>query len=125
VDDLVEGIYRMMNESPADFTGPVNLGNPDEYTIAELAKVIVELVGSESKIVFKPAPADDPSQRKPDISLAAEKLNGWKPSIKLRDGLMKTIEYMKTLNFDDFVPPTPLVYTSVEGQATAGSNKEW
>ena len=115
----------MMNESPADFTGPVNLGNPDEYTIAELAKVIVELVGSESKIVFKPAPADDPSQRKPDISLAAEKLNGWKPSIKLRDGLMKTIEYMKTLNFDDFVPPTPLVYTSVEGQATAGSNKEW
>jgi len=125
VDDLVEGIYRMMNDSPADFTGPVNLGNPDEYTIKQLAEMTVELCGSGSKVVYKPAPADDPSQRKPDIRLAGEKLNGWAPNVKLRDGLQKTIDYMKTLNFDDFVPPTPLVYTSVDGQATAGDKKDW
>lgn len=118
VDDFVEGIYRMMNDSPADFTGPVNLGNPVELTISELATKIVELAGSKSKITYKPAPADDPTQRKPDISLAAEKLNGWKPSIQVAEGLAKTIKYMKTLNFEEFVPPTPLVYTSVEGQAT-------
>jgi len=118
VDDLVEGIYRMMNDSPKDFTGPVNLGNPDEYTIKQLAEVVVELAGSSSKVSMMPAPADDPTQRKPDISLAHEKLNGWSPQIKLRDGLTKTIEYMKTLKFEDFEPPTPLVYTSVEGQAT-------
>merc|ERR1711934_84793 len=93
VDDLVEGIYRMMNDSPADFTGPVNLGNPDEYTIAELAKVVVELSGSSSKVSFMPAPADDPSQRKPDNSLAHEKLNGWSPKVKLHDGIVKTIDH--------------------------------
>jgi len=118
VDDLVEGIYRMMNDSPADFTGPVNLGNPIELTIAQLAEKVVELSGSKSKISYKPAPADDPSQRKPDISLAAEKLNGWHPSVQVNEGLAKTITYMKTLNFEEFVPPTPLVYTSVEGQST-------
>jgi len=116
VSDLVEGIYRMMNDSPADFTGPVNLGNPDEYTIKQLAEIIVELSGSKSTISFMPAPADDPSQRKPNIALAAEKLNGWFPGVKLRDGITKTIDYMKTLTFSEFEPPTPLVYTSVEGQ---------
>lgn len=109
VDDLVEGIYRMMNSSPADFTGPVNLGNPDEYTIKQLAEMTVEVCGSGSKVVYKPAPADDPSQRKPEISLAAEKLGGWAPGIKLRDGLARTIEYMKKLNFGDFPLTRPSV----------------
>merc|ERR1719486_164106 len=114
VDDLVEGIYRMMNDSPSDFTGPVNLGNPVELTINELAEKVIELSGSKSKLSLMPAPADDPTQRKPDISLAAEKLNGWHPSIQVKEGLAKTIDYMKTLDFKQFVPPTPLVYTSVE-----------
>ena len=91
VDDLIEGFVRMMN-GPDDFTGPVNLGNPDEFTILELAKKIVEITNSKSKIVFKPLPQDDPMQRRPDISLAKEKLK-WQPTVKLDQGLKKTIEY--------------------------------
>ncbi len=91
VDDLIEGLIRMMN-GPDDFTGPVNLGNPDEFTILELAKKIVKITNSKSKIVFKPLPQDDPMQRRPDISLAKEKLK-WQPSVKLDQGLKKTIKY--------------------------------
>lgn len=90
VSDLVDGIIRMMNCE--DFIGPVNLGNPVETPIIEFAERIVALTGSKSKIVFKPLPQDDPTQRKPDISIAKEKL-GWNPSVQLQDGLMKTIEY--------------------------------
>ena len=91
VDDLIQGLIRMMS-GPDDFTGPVNLGNPDEFTILELAKKIVEITNSKSKIVFKPLPQDDPMQRRPDISLAKEKLK-WQPVVKLDQGLKKTIKY--------------------------------
>ncbi|MCG2755791.1 MAG: SDR family oxidoreductase [Desulfobacteraceae bacterium] len=91
VDDLIEGVIRMMN-GPNDFTGPVNLGNPDEFTILELAQKIIKITGSKSKIIFKPLPQDDPMQRRPDISLAKEKLK-WQPVVKLDEGLKKTIKY--------------------------------
>ncbi len=92
VDDLIEGMVRMMDRS--DFTGPMNLGNPEEYTILDLAKIIVEMTGSKSKIAHTPLPSDDPAQRKPDITLAGEKL-GWKPVVTVHDGLQRTIEYFK------------------------------
>jgi len=91
VDDLISGVLSMM-KSADDFIGPVNLGNPAEFSILELAKKIVEMTGSKSKIVYKPLPGDDPKQRKPDISLAKEKLD-WMPSVTLEDGLNKTIAY--------------------------------
>ncbi len=91
VDDLIEGLIRMMS-GPDDFIGPVNMGNPEEFTILELAQKIVEITNSKSKIVFKPLPQDDPMQRRPDISLAKEKLK-WKPVVKLDQGLKKTIKY--------------------------------
>ncbi|BDQ36665.1 dTDP-glucose 4,6-dehydratase [Pseudodesulfovibrio nedwellii] len=92
VDDLVNGIIRFMEETPDEFTGPMNLGNPDEFTILELAETVIEMAGSKSKIVYKSLPADDPMQRRPDISLAKNAIN-WEPKIKLRTGLVKTIEY--------------------------------
>jgi UDP-glucuronate decarboxylase len=95
VDDLIEGVVRMMN-TPDDFTGPVNLGNPEEYSILELAEKIIALTGSKSKIIFKPLPQDDPLKRKPDIELAREKLN-WEPRKQLDEGLKETIHYFKTL----------------------------
>ncbi len=104
-DDLVEVIIRMMN-SPDDFTGPVNIGNESEFTIKQLAELVIELTGGKSKLVYRPLPQDDPTQRKPDISLARAKL-GWEPKIALRDGLLKTIDSMKKLNFEDYRPPTP------------------
>ena len=91
VDDLIEGLIKMMN-SPDDFTGPVNLGNPDEFSVLELAKKIIEITGSKSKIVFRALPQDDPCRRQPDISLANEKLD-WQPVVNLDKGLEKTIEY--------------------------------
>ncbi len=91
VDDLIEGMVRMMS-GPDDFTGPVNLGNPDEFTILELAEKILDMTGSKSKIIFKPLPQDDPLQRKPEIGLAEERLK-WQPVVKLDQGLKKTIEY--------------------------------
>ena len=94
VDDLVEGTIRMMN-APIDFLGPVNIGNPNEFTMLELAKAVLNLTGSKSKLVYKPMPQDDPKQRQPDISLAFEKLDGWKPKIELNEGLMKTISYFE------------------------------
>ena len=93
VDDLVENLIRLMN-SPDDFTGPVNLGNPEEITVLQLAEKILDLTGSRSEIVFKPLPADDPVKRKPDITLAKEKL-GCVPKISLEEGLRKTIEYFE------------------------------
>lgn len=95
VDDMVEGLIRLMNASD-DFVGPVNLGNPDEFTVIELAKKILELTGSTSEIVFKPIPQDDPKQRQPSINLAKEKL-GWSPTVGLDEGLKKTIKYFKSL----------------------------
>lgn len=94
VDDLIEGIIRMM-ASPDDFIGPVNLGNPGEFTIKELADIILEMIDTDSKIVYEALPADDPMQRKPDITLASARLGGWTPKIALRDGLVPTIEYFK------------------------------
>ena len=94
VDDLVEGIIRMMS-SRDDFLGPVNLGNPGEFTIKELSDIILEMIDTKSKVVNKPLPSDDPTQRKPDISLAGKELNGWKPTVELRQGLANTIEYFK------------------------------
>ncbi len=93
VDDLVEGMYRMMN-SRDGFTGPVNLGNPGEFTMLELADKILELTGSKSKIVYRPLPQDDPMQRKPVIDLAEKEL-GWKPEIMLEEGLKRTIAYFE------------------------------
>lgn len=95
VDDLIECMLRFM-ASPDDFSGPMNMGNPVEFTILELAQLVVEMTGSKSTIVFEPLPGDDPRQRKPDITLAREKL-GWDPQVKLRQGLEKTVEYFRQL----------------------------
>ncbi len=105
VDDLIEGLLRLM-AAPDDFTGPVNLGNPDEFTIRQLAELTIELTGSNSRLVFKPLPSDDPCRRRPDIGLARERL-GWQPRVELREGLRRTIEYFRSIRFEDFRPPTP------------------
>lgn len=96
VDDLLEGFVRMMG-TPDQVTGPVNLGNPDEYTMLELAREIKDLTGSTSSIVFQSLPKDDPMRRQPDIRVAGELLDGWKPKVTLRDGLISTIEYFDKL----------------------------
>lgn len=95
IDDLVDGLVKMMNNNK-NFLGPVNLGNPREFTIKELAEKIIGLTGSKSKIVYKPLPEDDPRQRQPDISLAKKELD-WEPKIQLDEGLVKTIDYFKKL----------------------------
>jgi UDP-glucuronate decarboxylase len=104
-DDMIEGILRMMN-LPGDLVGPVNLGNPEEFTIRQLAELVLELTASRSKLVRKPLPADDPAQRRPDITLAAERL-GWRPSIALREGLQRTIDWFRSIDVSDYRPPTP------------------
>ena len=96
VDDLIEGMVRMMN-TPDEFIGPVNVGNPNEFSMLELANEILDITGSSSKIVHLPVQQDDPMQRQPDISLAKEKLNGWEPKIQLREGLEYTIAYFEKL----------------------------
>lgn len=96
-DDLLDAMQRMM-DTPADFTGPVNIGNPDEFSIRELAELIIEKTGSRSELTFKPLPQDDPLQRRPDISLATERLGAWAPRVALTDGLEPTIAY-----FDDLL----------------------
>ncbi len=93
VDDLVDGLIRMMN-SRDGFTGPVNLGNPKEFTMLELAELVLQTTGSKSKLIYMPLPEDDPTQRKPDISLAEREL-GWKPTIALKEGLESTIQYFR------------------------------
>ena len=94
VDDLTEGMVRMM-QTPSDFLGPVNLGNPNEFTMKALAETILELTGSNSKLTYNPLPEDDPMQRQPDISLAKAQLNGWEPQTQLKEGLLKTIAYFE------------------------------
>ncbi|MEG1648997.1 MAG: UDP-glucuronic acid decarboxylase family protein [Rikenellaceae bacterium] len=96
VDDLVEAMTRMMR-TPDNITGPVNVGNPSEFTILELAQHIIELTNSKSKLIFNPLPSDDPRQRKPDISLAKDILDGWNPDVRLVDGLRKTIDYFDSV----------------------------
>ncbi len=93
VDDLIDGLIRLM-DTPDDFTGPMNLGNPGEFTILELAKKVISLTGSKSTLVLKPLPSDDPVQRCPDINLARDKL-GWAPCVQLEQGLQKTIDYFR------------------------------
>ncbi|MEA4840938.1 MAG: UDP-glucuronic acid decarboxylase family protein [Bacteroidales bacterium] len=97
VDDLVEGMIRMMATGD-DFTGPVNIGNPNEFTIRQLGELVVKLTGSRSKICYLPLPNDDPKQRKPDISLAQKKLN-WNPTVQLDEGLQRTIDYFKSISY--------------------------
>jgi UDP-glucuronate decarboxylase len=94
VDDLVDGLLRMM-DTPHEITGPVNLGNPGEFTIAELADLVVELSGCSSAVERLPLPADDPVRRRPDITLAKKTL-GWEPSVQLREGLLRTIDYFRS-----------------------------
>lgn len=105
VDDLIEGIIRMM-DGPDEFVGPVNLGNPHEFTMRQLAEQVIELTGSKSKITFKALPADDPRQRQPDITLARARLN-WEPRIPLKDGLARTIAYFRSIRLEDYRAPTP------------------
>ena len=95
VDDLLEGMIRLMN-SREDFTGPVNIGNPNEFTMLELAEKVIRLTGTKSKIIHMPLPADDPTQRQPNISLAKKEL-GWEPKVMLEEGLVKTIDYFKSV----------------------------
>jgi UDP-glucuronate decarboxylase len=93
IDDLLDGLIKLM-DTPDTFTGPVNLGNPVEFTIKSLAETIIKMTGTKSKIVYRPLPMDDPKQRRPDISLAKKEL-GWQPTIKLEEGLERTIEYFR------------------------------
>lgn len=95
VDDLIEGMLRLM-DTEAGFTGPVNIGNPDEFTMIELAEMVLALTGSTSKLVFCPLPSDDPRQRQPDISLARAKL-GWAPQVSLREGIERTVHYFRSV----------------------------
>lgn len=100
VDDLIKGLVKMMN-TPAEITGPINLGNPGEFTMLELAEMIIELTNTNSKLVFQPLPQDDPVKRRPDITRAKEIL-GWEPTVKLRDGLIKTINYFDSYLKGDY-----------------------
>ncbi len=104
-DDMVEGMIRMMNVTE-DFTGPVNLGNPEEFTIRELAELVLELTGSRSRLIFKPLPPDDPTRRRPDITLAKNKLQ-WQPTMPLREGLERTIAWFRSIDISHYRPPTP------------------
>lgn len=96
IDDLIEGMVRMMNNTPDDFVGPVNIGNPGEFTMLQLATKIIDMTGSRSKVIFKPLPFDDPRKRCPNIERAFEMLDGWKPTVPLEEGLKKTIQYFES-----------------------------
>jgi UDP-glucuronate decarboxylase len=104
-DDLVAGMIRMM-EAPDDLCGPINLGNPEEFTIRQLAEAVLELTGSASQLVTRPLPADDPTQRRPDITLAQRYLN-WKPTVPLREGLSRTLDWFRSIDMSHYRPPTP------------------
>ncbi|NQU23596.1 MAG: SDR family oxidoreductase, partial [Candidatus Nealsonbacteria bacterium] len=104
-DDLIEGLIRLMN-APGDLVGPINLGNPGEFTILELAQIVQELTDSDCRVVREPLPTDDPTQRQPDITLARQQLD-WQPTVALREGLTKTIEWFRTIDLDHYRPPTP------------------
>jgi len=105
VDDLITGIMALMN-GPDDFVGPVNIGNPTEFSMKQLAEMVIEMTGSKSKLAYRPMPQDDPKQRQPDITLARAKLN-WEPKVALREGLSKTIAYFKGIDMGQFRAPTP------------------
>ncbi len=105
-DDLVEGLIRLMETEGEGMHLPMNIGNPGEFTIRQLAELTIELTGSASKLVFEPLPEDDPTQRQPTIA-RAERMLGWRPTIPLRDGLARTIEYFRSINLGDFRAPTP------------------
>ncbi|MBR2002670.1 MAG: SDR family oxidoreductase [Thermoguttaceae bacterium] len=104
-DDLLDGLVRLM-EDETGFIGPVNLGNPNEFTIRELGEMIWKTLGKEPKFVFKELPVDDPCRRRPDISLAKEKL-GWEPKVQIEEGLRKTVEWFRSIDVAEFRPPTP------------------
>ncbi|AMV33005.1 UDP-glucose 4-epimerase [Pirellula sp. SH-Sr6A] len=104
-DDLVEGIFRLMNNEQ-NVIGPINIGNPSEFTIRELAELVVQLTGAKSSIEKRPLPPDDPTRRQPDITLAKKHLS-WEPTIPLREGLQKTIDWFRTIDLDHYRPPTP------------------
>ena len=105
VDDLVEGLLRAMQVAE-EFPGPVNLGNPEEFTIAQLARLVIELTGSSSPVERRPVPADDPVRRRPDISLARKVLS-WEPTTPLAEGLRRTIQWFRSIRLEDYRPPTP------------------
>ena len=104
-DDLIEGMIRMM-EADDDFIGPVNLGNPGEFTIGELARMVIQMTGSRGRIVHRPLPEDDPTRRRPDITLAQQRL-GWQPQVTLAAGLERTIAWFRQIDLDHYRPPTP------------------
>jgi len=104
-DDLIEGFVRLMN-SDEDLHFPINIGNPGEYTIKELAELTIELTGAKSKLIYRELPADDPTRRQPDISLAKKHLK-WEPTVPLREGLQKTIDWFNTIDPEQYRPPTP------------------
>ena len=104
-DDLIEGFIRLMNADD-EVTGPVNIGNPGEFTIRQLAELVIKMTDSPSKIVKRPLPLDDPTRRRPDISLAKEKL-GWEPTVALEEGLAKTIDWFRSIDLGNYRPPTP------------------
>lgn len=104
-DDLIEAMIRMMSDSNT-YIGPVNIGNPGEFTIKELAEMVLEITGSKSKLIHNPLPQDDPTRRRPDITLAKKHLN-WEPKITLREGLTKTIDWFKSIDLASYRPPTP------------------
>merc|ERR1711976_651049 len=116
VEDLVEGIVKFMYQD--DFHGPMNLGNPNEFTVKELAEMVIEVTGSKSKIIYLPLPGDDPKQRRPDITRAKKYLD-WEPKVQLREGLKKTIDYFKSLDLRKFSKPT--AHTA---HATTNADKE-
>ncbi|MGO8690473.1 MAG: UDP-glucuronic acid decarboxylase family protein [Thermoguttaceae bacterium] len=104
-DDLVDGLIRLM-DGPDDLSTPMNLGNPEEFTIAQLAALVLELTGARAKLVYEPLPADDPTQRRPDITLATTRL-GWRPTVALREGLEQTIAWFRSIDMAHYRPPTP------------------
>ena len=104
-DDLVQGMMAMMNNE-TDFIGPVNIGNPNEFTIRELAEQVINLSGSRSELIFQPLPSDDPTRRRPDIELAKNRLE-WQPEIMLQEGLTRTIEWFRSIDLSEYRPPTP------------------
>jgi UDP-glucuronate decarboxylase len=118
VDDLVEAMIRTMN-SADDFTGPINIGNPNEFTILELAEAVIRLTGSKSRLIFHPLPSDDPRQRQPDISLA-KKVIDWSPTIELQEGLKRTIAYFKAASGE---APAPAPYFRVKDHVSANTPK--
>jgi UDP-glucuronate decarboxylase len=122
VDDLIEGFVRLM-ECPADVIGPMNLGNPGEFTIKELAAIVLELTGSRSKLSYQPLPQDDPKQRKPDIAFAQERLK-WQPTVSLREGLINTIDYFDRLLTSGAEPTLNGVRTPMKPRRMPAGNGE-